>query len=59
VLWIIGGYILVALHYKRLGQPMWTGLIPFKFPFSKFNGKEWRILIVLAIASVGLIVLGF
>jgi hypothetical protein len=29
--WFIGGNILVAFHCRRLGQPMWTGLNPFKF----------------------------
>jgi hypothetical protein len=31
--WLIGGNILVARHYKRLGKSPWSGFKPFAFPF--------------------------
>jgi hypothetical protein len=57
-IWVIGGHILVAFHYRRLGQPMWTGLKPFRVPFLKFNAKEWMILVLLAVVSLTLASVG-
>jgi len=50
--WLIGGNILVARHYKRIGKSPWSGLKPFAFPFTKFNAKEWLSLAVLAAVSL-------
>ncbi len=46
--WLIGGNIVIALHYRRLGKPWWHGFRPFAFPFKDFNTKEWTMLAVLA-----------
>jgi hypothetical protein len=52
VVWLIGGNILVAWHYRRLGKSAWSGLKPFAFPFKDFNSREWTILAALAITSL-------
>jgi hypothetical protein len=61
VTWLIGGHILIAFHYRRLGKPWWSGLKPFVFPFKDFNTREWLILLCLAITalSFGAIALAF
>ena len=53
LIWFIGANILTAFHYKRVGQSMWTGLLPFKFPFWKFNANEWSILALLLVVALG------
>ncbi len=50
--WLIGGNMLVAMHYRRMGKPWHSGFKPFAFPFAKFNAKEWGILALLAILSL-------
>jgi hypothetical protein len=55
VTWLIGGNLLVAFHYRRLGQSIWTGLKPFRFPFFRFNVTEWLVLATLMVMSLGLI----
>lgn len=50
--WLIGGNIVVARHYRRMGKPAWSGFEPFAFPFKDFNAREWLSLLVLAIASL-------
>jgi hypothetical protein len=50
--WLIGGNILVAFHYKRVGKHWASGLKPFAFPFKDFNAAEWSILGFLAIISL-------
>jgi hypothetical protein len=54
LLWLIGGNVLVAYHYKRRGLPMESGFQPFAYPFKHFNLREWVILSVLMVASLGL-----
>jgi len=49
--WLIGGNILIALHYKRIGKAWYSGFKPFAFPFRNFNSNEWLILAALAIVS--------
>lgn len=56
--WLVGGNVLVALHYRSLGKPSWSGFKPFAFPFKDFNAKEWTTLIALAIISVSIFALG-
>jgi len=46
--WLVGGNILIAFHYRRLGKSGWSGFHPFAFPFKDFNAREWLILLVLA-----------
>jgi hypothetical protein len=53
-IWLIGGNVLVALHYRRMGKSPWSGLKPFAFPFKDFNSGEWIALAVLATASLAL-----
>jgi hypothetical protein len=55
--WLIGGNLLVAWHYRRMGKSPWSGLRPFAFPFKNFNSREWLIMAVLAITS--LVLFGF
>lgn len=52
VTWLIGGNVLVAFHYRRVGKSAWSGFRPFAFPFKDFNAKEWLILAVLAVVSL-------
>jgi len=53
-IWLIGGNILIAHHYRRLGKPAWSGLKPFAFPFKNFNAREWLILLALGVVRLGL-----
>ena len=50
--WLIGGNILVAYHYKRVGKHWASGFKPFAFPFKDFNATEWSILGLLAVVSL-------
>lgn len=50
--WLIGGNLLVAWHYRRMGKSPWSGLKPFAFPFRDFNSREWIVLGALALTSV-------
>lgn len=56
--WLIGGNILVASHYRRVGKPWWSGFKLFASPFTDFNAREWLLLLGLLIASLSLIALG-
>ena len=56
--WLIGGNVLVAFHYRRIGKPLWSGLRPFAFPFAHFNAQEWVFLIVLLVVSLSLFAVG-
>jgi hypothetical protein len=51
-IWLVGGNILVAFHYRRIGKSVWSGFKPFAFPFKNFNAAEWLILAALAAASL-------
>ena len=56
-LWLVGGNIIVALHYRRRKLPMESGFKPFAFPFGHFAWFEWvalAVLAVLCLASFGL-----
>jgi len=55
--WLLDGNVLVAFHYRRLGEPWWSGFRPFDFPFKAFNRREWVILALLAVMSLSLMVL--
>jgi hypothetical protein len=50
--WLIGGNVLVAQHYRRMGKSPWSGFQPFAFPFKDFNAKEWLTLFALAVLSL-------
>jgi len=52
--WLIGGNILVAHHYRRMGKSAWSGFKPFAFPWKNFNAREWLILLALLVASLTL-----
>ena len=58
VLWLIGGNVIVALHYHRRGMPWWSGFRPWTFPFRHLNTWEWLALLLLATASLALMGLG-
>ena len=51
VTWLIGGNIVIALHYRRVGKPWWSGFKPFAFPWRDFNGREWGMLGALVIVA--------
>ena len=55
IVWLVGGNVLAASHYRRLGKSPWSGFKPLAFPFKDFNSREWIILMVLAAISLGLI----
>ena len=55
--WLIGGNILVAFHYKRVGKHWASGLKPFAFPFKDFNATEWSVLALLAVVSLLFLIL--
>lgn len=57
-LWLIGGNILVASHYRRVGKPWWSGFKPFAFPFGDFNARELLLLLGLLVSSLSLIAIG-
>jgi len=50
--WLIGGNIVVARHYRRIGKSAWSGFKPLALPFKDFNAREWRSLLVLALVSL-------
>ena len=50
--WIVGGNVLVARHYRRMGKSAWSGLKPLAFPWKDFNAREWLSLLVLAMVSL-------
>jgi hypothetical protein len=50
--WLIGGNVLVAMHYRRMGKHWASGFKPFAFPFKDFNAKEWFTLFLLAIIAM-------
>ena len=52
VTWLIGGNVLVAFHYRRVGKSAWSGFRPFAFPFKDFNAREWLILAILLALSL-------
>lgn len=56
--WLIGGNILIALHYRRVGKPVWSGFKLFAFPFRNFNLKEWVWLGVIGLTALVLMALG-
>jgi hypothetical protein len=58
VLWVVGGNMLTAMHYKRKGKHWTSGFLPFAFPFKAFNSKEWGILFLLLIICMSLATLG-
>ena len=50
LIWLIGGNVVIAFHYRRMGKSMWSGLKPFAFPVKDFNAQEWiRFLFVAVI----------
>jgi hypothetical protein len=50
--WLIGGNVVVARHYRRMGKSVWSGFKPFAFPFRNFNASEWLSLLALAALSL-------
>lgn len=56
-LWIGGGNLLFHFHNRRLGKKWWQAMNPLDPPFKDFNTREWLILGVLVVASLGLMAL--
>ena len=56
--WLVGGNIIVARHYRRRGQPWSFGLRPWDFPFREFSWGETATVVVLAAVAVALFALG-
>jgi len=55
--WLVGGNTLIAFHYKRIGKAWYSGLKPFAFPFRNFNLNEWLIMALLAVVSLGFLLI--
>ena len=55
--WIGGGNLLFHLHNRRLGKKWWQAMNPLDPPFKDFSSREWSILVVLVIVSLGLMAL--
>jgi hypothetical protein len=49
---LIGGNIVIAMHYKRMGQHWASGFKPFAFPFKNFNGTEWFNLLLVSVITM-------
>lgn len=56
IIWIGGGNLLFHRHNLRLGKKWWQALNPLDSPFKDFNFREWLILGVLVVISLGLLV---
>lgn len=54
LLWIGGGNVLFYFHHRRLGKRWWQILNPLDPPFKDFNGREWAVLVALAVLSLAL-----
>ena len=50
--WLIGGNLVIARHYRRIGQPAWSAFKFGAFPFKNFNAREWLTLFVVAVAAL-------
>lgn len=55
ITWLIGGNIVIARHYRRVGRSGWSGFKPFAFPFRNFNRAEWLSLFALGVLSLALL----
>ena len=53
--WLIGGSMVVMMHYRRLGKSLWTAFSRPEFPFFKFNLKEWAMLALVGLIALYLI----
>jgi hypothetical protein len=49
-IWLGGGQLVLASHYRRRGMPADLGLL-IRVEYSKLNRKEWAILALLFLAS--------
>jgi len=56
--WLIGGNVLLAFHYRRRGLPMWSGFKPFAFPVAHFVWFEWISLVLLAVGALAFLAIG-
>ena len=54
---VVGGNAVFYFNAKRRRLPGRTGLSPFNFPVSTFNGREWLSLIVVIAVSMAFAVL--
>ena len=55
---ILAGNGVFALHYRRVGKPIFRSLInPASFPISDFNLREWLLLAAVFAVSMLLAVL--
>ena len=50
--WLIGGNVVISLHYRRIGKHWASGLKPFAFPFKDFNAKEWVLLLIVFVIAM-------
>ena len=58
LLWFIGGNAVVALHYRRRGLGIESGFTPFINDFRHFTVRDWALIGVVAVFSLGLIAAG-
>jgi hypothetical protein len=52
LIWLIGGNVVISLHYRRIGKSIWSGFKPFANPVKDFNNREWLRLILIALIGM-------
>lgn len=57
--WLIGGNLIVARHYRRIGESPWSGFKPSQIrnasirnPWKRFNTAEWLMLAGIAVIAL-------
>ena len=50
--WLIGGNIVIARHYRRMGKSSGSGFRSFAFSWKDFEAQEWLVLAGLAVVSL-------
>jgi hypothetical protein len=52
---VVAGNAVFALHYHRVGKPVWKSLFnPRSFPLLHLNSREWLMLLSVFVASMGI-----
>ena len=55
---VVAGNGVFALHYRRVGKPIWRSLWnPKDFPLLQFNRLEWLLLVTVTAVFFGLVFL--
>ena len=51
-LWLIGGNLIIAVHYVRRGKPWWSGFRPWTNPWGELSRGERIALLALGAAAL-------